>query len=107
MPCAPPAHQVRTPAHPVHSSCAPAAPEVKDEVPLNNQKQAGSDVASVDNGDAASGPPWWRSKATVMLMGVELGLTAAPGERYAEYKARVYQAWRARRQAATGRPANA
>ena len=39
--------------------------------------------------------PWWRSWESVMHMGAELGVAAAPGEAYSQYKDRVYQAWRA------------
>jgi hypothetical protein len=64
-------------------------------VPLNNQKQAGREAAPVDNGEATSTLPWWRSKASVMLVGAEFGVSPAPGEAYMQYKDRVYQAWRA------------
>ena len=94
MPCAPPAHVVRTPAHPVLPGGACHAPEVKEEVSLNNKKLLDGASGAVDKIDA--GTPWWRSRPSVMLMGVELGISAVPGEPYSRYKDRVYQAWRAR-----------
>jgi hypothetical protein len=93
MPCASPAHVVRPRAHDMRPGSAPPAPELKEEVPSNNQELADSAPAPVNNVDAKA--PWWRSRPSVMLMGTQLGVATAPGESYSRYKDRVYQAWRA------------
>ena len=94
--CIPPAHVVHPPAHQVHSSCARGAPEVKREDPMNIQKKNPSSAATVDNWPNASRPaepPWWSTKAGVILQGVELGVSAHPGEDYRHYKDRLFKIW--------------
>ena len=75
--------------HLMHPSCACGAPEVKREDPPNIQDKVGMSVAPVGNrpkGSHASSSPWWRSKASVILQGEELGVSAIPGEDYGHYK---------------------
>ncbi len=57
-------------------------------------------VAPVGNrpkGSHASSSPWWRSKASVILQGEELGVPAIPGEDYGHYKDRLFRIWSERR----------
>ena len=106
MPCAPPAHVMRTPAHSMRPTSASDAPEVKEEVKLNNQKQAPQEAGPVHNAGASPNLPWWRSRSAVMLMGASLEVFAAPGEPYAQYKDRVYRTWRERLSRARSSGAN-
>jgi Helix-turn-helix domain len=98
--CTPPAHLMHPPVHDMHPSCARGAPEVKGEDPPNIQDKVGMSVAPVGNrpkGSHASSSPWWRSKASVILQGEELGVPAIPGEDYGHYKDRLFRIWSERR----------
>jgi Helix-turn-helix domain len=90
MPCAPQAHEMRTPAHGVPPPGALGAPEVPREVSLRKQRKPSGEQAPVDNPHASE--PWWRSRPAVMQRGKELGLAPRPGEAYGVYKDRVYRA---------------
>ena len=107
--CTPPAYMVHPPAHQVHRSCARGAPEVKREDPMNIQRKNATNAATVDNWPNASRPaeaPWWSSKAGVILQGVELAVSAHPGEDYRHYKDRLFKIWSERRSRARRRPRN-
>lgn len=93
MACARPAHDVRTPAHPMRVPCASHAPEVEEEVPTEVQQKPGNATVTVDNWPPPRKAPWWRSRDAVMQKGLELGLPPYPGEMYPAYKDRVYRAW--------------
>lgn len=102
--CAPPAQPMRPPAHLVRPTRARGAPEVKGEVTRKSQGRSAAAGATVDKPlprSRDSPEPWWRSSAGVMLMGLELGLPARPGEDYPQYKDRVFREWRARAKAAS------
>ena len=92
MACTLPAHDVRTPAHPMRIPCASHAPEVEKEVPTKGQQKPGAITVPVDNRPFPRRAPWWRSRDTVMQKGMELGLPPNPGETYSAYKDRVYRA---------------
>jgi hypothetical protein len=74
---------------------------------MNIQQKNASSAATVDNWPNASrpaDPPWWSSKAGVILQGVELGVSAHPGEDYRHYKDRLFKIWSERRSKARRRP---
>jgi hypothetical protein len=76
-----------TPAHPVRTSSARDAPSERESV--EQPKRTRHEAVAVN---AASEPPWWRSN-DVMFMG-HSSACGSPGEAYAQYKDRVYRAWR-------------
>ena len=88
--CAPPAHDLRTPAHRMPDPSARHAPEVPREVSLREQWKPSIVETAVDN--SVGSIPWWRSRPAVMQRGEELGLSPRPGETYPVYKDRVYRA---------------
>jgi DNA-binding transcriptional ArsR family regulator len=97
MSCAPPAHDMRTPAHPLRAPCAQHAPEVKWEAVNKRQQKSGSATVTVDNRPLEANAPWWRSRDAVMQKGIELGLPPKAGEGYPVYKDRIYRASRVRK----------
>ena len=97
---APPAHEVRAPAHDMRTPCARGALEEEREELLDHQKKSARGRPVVDKPagiNAANRTAWWHSEAAVMAQGIRLGVTPAAGEDYRTYKDRVYKAWHATR----------
>jgi helix-turn-helix protein len=95
------ASAMHPPVHDVHATSAPAAPEVKKELPLNlheepsaelstgppNQNQGGCDTKQA--GGSAKGA-WWTTHLGIDAKGRDLQVPPRSGEAYAEYKDRLF-----------------
>jgi len=93
----PPCTMCASPAHVVHSPCACGAPEVLKEVLVEEEKKKEAAAPAAGDKSTHDDGAWWRSRKRVSEMGEALGVTPRPGERYAEYKDRVFRRWQASR----------
>ncbi|TMH32377.1 MAG: helix-turn-helix domain-containing protein [Betaproteobacteria bacterium] len=102
------ARTVHAPVHDVHATDAPAAPEVKKELPLNRHEERRGDKLSTthasnaecsqaESGSPSSAALWWTTHAGIDQKGRELQLPPRPGEPYSEYKHRLFSVLQQRR----------
>jgi hypothetical protein len=101
-------HTMHPPMHDVHVTRAPAAPEVKKELPLNRHEErrgeklsttpaSNAEGSQVESGNASSPVPWWTTHAGIDQKGRELQVPPRAGEPYPEYKQRLFAALQQRR----------
>jgi DNA-binding transcriptional ArsR family regulator len=103
------AHGVHPPVHPTAAQHALHAPEVRSKQPLNLQEQepardisttdARDDQQTVVNDTARAPSGWWMTQTGIDRRGRELNVLPRPGEGYADYKQRLFEADQARRRA--------
>jgi hypothetical protein len=102
------ARGVHPPVHDMHPTSAPAAPEVKKELPLNRHEEQPAEKLSTSPASDAEGnqagirnasspAQWWTSHASIDQKGRELQVPPRPGEPYSEYKHRLFAVAQQRR----------
>lgn len=109
-------HGTRYGMHAADETCAPHASEVK-ELPLNLQGlPRARELSTTPAGNSQNHPTadlrgsaighWWATPTGIDQKGRELDVTPRPGERYDEYKRRLFDLEKTRRRDKVGTPAN-